>query len=60
MDDIVERLKREARNLSVTRTCSCRPSLHTEDCKKCKQIKLLWEAAHEIEELRSLYKAVKK
>lgn len=60
MDDIVERLEREVRNLSVRHTCSCRPGLHADNCRKCEQIKLIWEAAREIEELRSLYEAVKK
>lgn len=55
MNDIVERLKREARRLSVL--CGC----NTEGCLTgtCTSKKLMWEAAHEIEELRNLMNAIK-
>ena len=59
MKDIVERLEKEARNISTTRTCNCKTGLHFKDCEKCRQIKLIHEAAHEIEELRSLINAIK-
>lgn len=59
MDDIVVRLEREAGDLSLL-TCNCTNGLHAKDCRKCVRMKLLFEAAREIEELRSLYTAVKK
>ena len=48
MKDIVERLRREARVLSLA--CSC----DKKGCRSCRCKKLIWETAREIEELRSL------
>ena len=56
MKDIVERLEKEARNLSVVLTCECNSGLHDDSCEKCRPIKLLWEAAQEIKELKDLLK----
>ena len=53
MKDLVERLKTEARNLSVKCTCN------KKDCILCKPKMLIAEAVHEIEELRSLMNATK-
>lgn len=46
MEDLVERLIREAQNLSVA--CMC----NKKGCGSCRRRKLLWEAKREIEELR--------
>ena len=60
-DDIVERLKREARNLNIKCTCNMVDPIYAiKICSNCIHKKLLWEAAKEIEEMRSLYEVVKK
>ncbi len=45
MKNIAERLKTEARILSLTCICEKR------GCKECKRKKLMWGAANEIEKL---------
>lgn len=46
MEDIIKRMEREARNLSVACICD------KKGCGSCRRKKLLWEAKREIEELR--------
>jgi len=58
--DIVERLNKEAEALYLI--CNCDVEVVLEDpiaCDGCRRKLLMWEAAHEIEELRSLIDAMK-
>lgn len=53
MEDIVERLKREVRVLSLKCECDCVNNDHNvKTCGDCRRKLLMWEATQEIEELR--------
>ncbi len=62
MDDIIKRLEKEARIISVLDPCNCLSELliNGEECGLCRWKKIMWEAAHEIGEMRSLENARRK